>query len=157
MDVVQDKDILFDEISDALPEVTRLLAADRPISGGDWDFTLAQLRVLRALPDHGNCTIGDVARRLGVTRRAVAGLAERLVQRGLIARATGILDRRVVYLQLASAGKEARAALRLQSRRRLQAAAESFSIQQLEQISSGVSLLRDALAQTEAGCALEQL
>ncbi len=152
MGVISDKDTLLDEIAEALPEVTRLLSADRPISGGDWDLTLAQLRVMRALPDHGHCTISDISRRLGVTRRAVAGLAERLVQRGLIARTTGIADRRVVFLRLSRAGEEARRALRLQSRRRIQTAAQNFSLLQLEQISGGISLLRNALGETEPGC-----
>jgi DNA-binding MarR family transcriptional regulator len=107
---------------------------------------------MRALPDHGHCTISDISRRLGVSRRAVAALAERLVQRGLIARTTGIADRRVVFLRLSRAGEEARRALRLQSRRRIQTAAQNFSLLQLEQISGGISLLRNALGETEPGC-----
>jgi DNA-binding MarR family transcriptional regulator len=155
--MARDRDTLFDEISEALPEVTRLLRADRPVRRGERRMTVAQLRVLRAVPDHGNCTTDELAQRLGVSGRTLARLADRLVQRGLIVRRAGLSEPGSVYLQLGPAGKEARHAIHMQSRRRLQAATRDLSLPQLEQMADSILLLRRALSETEPRHGAEHL
>ena len=144
-----DRDALFDEISEALPEVTRLLRAGRPMGLGDWGATVAERRALRVIPSHGNCAADELAQRLGVSGRAVAELVDLLVQRGLVVRRPGLSDPRRIYLQLAPAGREARHAVHMQSRRRLQIAMKGLSLQQFEQMADSISLLRKALSETE--------
>ena len=142
---MKDAQTLLEEISQTLPEVSGLLTGHGLTSAAEWELTVAQMRVLRALPDRTSSTADQLARRLGISRVALSGLADGLLQRGLVERRTGLADPRTLYLRLSPAGREARETLRMRRRSRAAAALGGLPPQQLEKIADSVALLRQAL------------
>jgi DNA-binding MarR family transcriptional regulator len=136
-------------ISESLPEVTRMLGGEPPLSGGDWEMTIAHVRVLRTVPDRGSCSMEALSHRLGVGRAALAGLVDDLVRRGLLERSLSLSDNRTVYLRLAGPGREARDDFRQARRLRTELALQSLPDEQLLQVAEGVALLRYALLEAE--------
>lgn len=64
-----------------------------------------QVHTLVALGHEGALTMGDLARRVGVTEKTVTGLVDRLQRDGLVARRRDDADRRVVHVGLTTPGK----------------------------------------------------
>ena len=141
----RDRAVLLTEIADGLPEIVRGLIGHHPLKGGDWELTVAQMRALGVIGGHADCTMGELARHLGISLSAATGLADRLVQQGLVEREANPKDRRLVCLRLAAAGRRARGAFRREKRRRMDAAFGRLSTQELEQIADSLSLLRKAV------------
>jgi DNA-binding MarR family transcriptional regulator len=69
------------------------------------DLSLTQLRVLAILRDH-QPKIAELAEHLGLERSSVSGLIDRAVKRGLVRRAPGSDDGRVVQVLCTEAGRE---------------------------------------------------
>jgi DNA-binding MarR family transcriptional regulator len=63
-----------------------------------------QIRLLLALAAAPNSRMGDLARRLGVTARALTPITDGLESEGLIRRVTDVADRRAFRLELTDAG-----------------------------------------------------
>ena len=80
----------------------------------DGGLSLAQYQFLSVVTSVGQLTLGELAAGLGCTRGNVTGLADRLIEQGLIERVQDPDDRRVVYVRLTEAGHQ-----RLQLCRRL--------------------------------------
>ena len=139
---------LMAEIADALPEIMRAIVESRPLARGEWELTLAQARALRAIGEHADCTMSDLARRLGISLSAATGLVDRLVQNGVVERQGHPRDRRLVYLRLSRVGRRARAALIREKRRQMEAMLGHLSAEQLNRIVDGLALLRAALGGT---------
>jgi len=133
------------EILDALPDIMRRLIESHPITGGELELTLAQVRALGVLEERAGCTMGELARRLGVSLSAATGLADRLVQHGRIERVADPEDRRVVRLRLSQTGKRARGAFRRKKRRRMETALRGLSLAELNRVAGSLALLRKAL------------
>jgi DNA-binding MarR family transcriptional regulator len=146
---VHDRETILTEIAEALPEIIRRLKGNRRLSSGEWELTVAQVRALGVVAHHADCTMGELARRLGISLSAATGLVDRLVQRGLIEREADSSDRRLVCLRLTAAAKRVPAAFRRQTRRRMAAALEQLSEPELQQIAEGLALLRMALGGSE--------
>ncbi len=149
--MAQGKKACLTGIVDALPQIFRSLAPRRPLIEGETEFTIAQMRALRAVADHGTCTMGELARALGVSLSSATGLVDRLVERRLVERAAYPRDRRVVRVELAPAGKRARTMFRRAVLRRLVLAERHLSGGQLERIAESVELLQRALSETQPG------
>ena len=69
-------------------------------------FTPPQVHALLWLGLDGILTMGELARRLGVTEKTVTGIVDRLEREGHIQRERIILDRRVVRCRLTQKGQE---------------------------------------------------
>ena len=156
---------IIDEIADTLPEIMRRLVS-HPISSGEWELTVAQIRALRAVAgsigsdrsvaassahlngrrrENPAITMGELARHLGISLSAATGLVDRLVQRGLVERDNDPDDRRIVCVRLAPAGKRARDAFQREKKRRLDAAMRHLSAHDLMLIANGLAVFRKAL------------
>lgn len=72
----------------------------------DTDISITQYRLLYMLKSQGMQRVVDLAEYLCVTPGAVTGMADRLIERGLIARIRSEEDRRVVFLQITDSGEE---------------------------------------------------
>jgi DNA-binding MarR family transcriptional regulator len=123
----------------------RWLVESRPITSGDWELTVAQVRARGVVADRADCTMGDLARSLGTSLGAATELVDRLVQHRLIERASDPKDRRVVIVRPARAAKRAREVFLKERRRQMEAALAGLSTHELEQIAGGFALLRKAL------------
>jgi DNA-binding MarR family transcriptional regulator len=133
------------EILDAFPDIMRRLIESQPVTGHELVLTLAQVRALGVLEERDGCTMGQLARRLGVSLSAATGLADRLVQHGRIERVADPDDRRVVRLRLSRDGRRARDAFRREKRRRTEMALRGLSLEELSRVADSLALLRRAL------------
>jgi len=145
---VRDRAEALAEIAEALPEIIRGLGAGHPMTGREWELTLAQMRALQVVGDQAVCTMGELAHRLGISLSAATGLADRLVEQGLVEREADPADRRLVCLRVAAAGKRARAIMRKEKRRRVEAMLGGLSGPELEQIVDSLALLRRAVSKS---------
>jgi DNA-binding MarR family transcriptional regulator len=68
------------------------------------DFTMSQLKMMFLLFFNGPMRMSDLASDLGVTLATATGLADRLVERDMVARESQPDDRRVVLCRLSGAG-----------------------------------------------------
>ncbi|WP_438447613.1 MarR family winged helix-turn-helix transcriptional regulator [Gorillibacterium sp. sgz5001074] len=71
------------------------------------DISITQFRMLRQLGLNGEQRVVDLADFLSVTPGAVTGMADRLIEKGLIVRTRSEEDRRVVRLGITPAGEKA--------------------------------------------------
>jgi DNA-binding MarR family transcriptional regulator len=148
--MVLNKQATMNEIVDALPGIMQRLRQGHRLTDGKMALTIDQVRTLHIIGSETDCHMGELARQLGISLSAATGLVDRLVQRGLVKRATGDSDRRVVCLRLAATGRRARQVFRKKMRRRMQAALRRLSAQELKQIASSINLLRSAIEATQA-------
>lgn len=101
----------------ALEAYSRGLAVADPIRLMFWDsrgLTMAQLRVM-VLLRRNEQTPGQLAELMHVTRGTVTGLADKLVQTGLLTREEDSTDRRSLRLRLTTDGRQVLAAIELAS------------------------------------------
>lgn len=85
----------------------------------DLDITLPQLQALTYVAEHPDCSIGALAEGLGVTHPAAVKSVERLVKKGLVARAVAASDHRQAQLAATSEGRQLVNEIRLQRTQRL--------------------------------------
>ncbi|MBN1205972.1 MAG: MarR family transcriptional regulator [Myxococcaceae bacterium] len=69
-------------------------------------FTPPQVHALLWLGHDGQLTMGELARRLGVTEKTVTGVVDRLEREGHVQRERITMDRRVVCCRLTEAGQQ---------------------------------------------------
>lgn len=136
---------LLTEIDTVLPAVIHGLLHNHPINAGDWEVTLVQARTMGTVAAAGECTMGQLARRLGISLSAASGLVDRLVQSGLLERQSCPHDRRQVIVRLAPAGQQVKRTLDRKRRRNLGAALAGLDTAELEQVAAGLALLRRAV------------
>jgi len=145
----------LEEIGDTLPEIMHRMASSRPLTAGEWELTLAQVRALHTVGSRGPLTMGELAHSLGIGLSAATGLVDRLVQQGVVEREVDPNDRRQVQVRLARAGREAAACIRAEKRRRLEAALGHLSERELKDIARALTRLQSALEKS-AGEDLER-
>jgi DNA-binding MarR family transcriptional regulator len=137
------------DIAEYLPEIMRKLFGGRLIVSKAWELTIPQLRALSIVADWPGCTMGELARGLGIRVNAATGLADRLVQHGLLERQADPADRRLVRLRLTESGRRAREACRRERRRRVKEALGHLSTAEQGQIARSLLLLHRALGAAE--------
>jgi DNA-binding MarR family transcriptional regulator len=72
----------------------------------DLQFTPPQVHTLLWLGKDGMLTMGELARRLGITEKTVTGVVDRLEREGHVQRERITLDRRVVNCRLTETGQQ---------------------------------------------------
>ena len=80
---------------------------ERIVSAARLPLTGAGLTALRQIERHGPLAAGDLARRLGVDLSTVSRQLKQLDDHGLIERSTDDADRRVSWLAVTGAGRDA--------------------------------------------------
>lgn len=70
-------------------------------------LTPSQVHALMWLGQDGALTMGELARRIGITEKTVTGVVDRLEREGFVQRERSATDRRVVHCTLATAGQQA--------------------------------------------------
>jgi DNA-binding MarR family transcriptional regulator len=69
------------------------------------EFTPAQIHSLVWLGFDGPLTMGELARRCGITEKTITGLVDRMERLGMLQRERDLGDRRVVHVQLLPEGE----------------------------------------------------
>ncbi|MFC4590542.1 MarR family winged helix-turn-helix transcriptional regulator [Sphaerisporangium corydalis] len=100
-----------DEIARLYPAVyRRFKASARPVDGSG--LTSRMHAVLAHLTASGPLTVGELAEHLRLSKAATTELADRVEERGLVARIRDERDRRRVFLWVTDEGRAAAAAVR---------------------------------------------
>lgn len=68
-------------------------------------LTPSQVHALLWLGHEGETTMGELARRLGITEKTMTGVVDRLEREGFVQRARSMRDRRVVHSTLTAEGQ----------------------------------------------------
>jgi MarR family transcriptional regulator, transcriptional regulator for hemolysin len=108
------------------------------------DLTYAQSQVLFHLAEHSGSHMGDVAKAFGVTLPAVTHIADRLEEKGLVARRDHPADRRVYVLDLTRAGKTLVDELEAIRLRGMERVLDRMSAADRRQVLTGLEALVDA-------------
>jgi DNA-binding MarR family transcriptional regulator len=97
------------EAHDLIVSLTRRHSLRDPIgaSCARVNLTHPQIHTLLYLGHDGPQTMGEVARRIGVTEKTFTGIVDRLEREGYLQRQRTTTDRRVVHVQLTKKGFEA--------------------------------------------------
>lgn len=96
---------LVEEAVDLLPRIMSLVVREDQYQCRNLELSIPQLRLLRAVHERGEATMGGVSQALHVAPPAATMTADRLVGQGLIRRKEDPEDRRVVRLCLTPKGK----------------------------------------------------
>lgn len=102
-----------DEVAalDRLLQVTLLLQADLDRALPALGLTVARVKVVWHLHQHGPCTQATLASTLAVTPRTVTGLVDALAATGFVTREPHPTDRRAALVTLTAHGREVAAGL----------------------------------------------
>jgi DNA-binding MarR family transcriptional regulator len=144
-----DKSNALPDIAEHLPGIMRKLFGGRLVVSKAWELTVPQLRALSTVAEQPGCTMGALARDLGIRVNAATGLADRLVHQGLLEREADPDDRRLVRLRLTESGRRARETCRRERRRRVEKALRHLSAAERDRIVGALLLLRRALDAAE--------
>ncbi len=112
-------------------------------------LTIAQFRAMAFLDRRRDCSLGELADYLGVTRPTASALVERLVRRGLATRTTNMANRRRVMLRLTHSGIARFAVAKRAARRQTAGRLVDLSPITLKTILRSLTVLADAF--TEGG------
>ncbi len=140
---------ILSELDRELAEVVRKLFNTRLYSGSAWELSVPQLRAMAMVANNEDCTMGELARSLGIGMSTATGLIDRLVQHGLVTRDSAPGDRRVVCLHLTAAGSRALAAGRRKRRQRLELVLRQLSAAEQKQVAKGIALLHKSIKAIE--------
>lgn len=70
------------------------------------DLSLLQVYVIRLIEYHKPCTMGKLAKSMGLSLGSVTQLIDRLIRKEYVNRVRSIEDRRVVFAELSAKGKK---------------------------------------------------
>jgi len=128
------------EILDTVPLVMRVVRSEMRRQGARV-VSVPQFRTLAFVWRHPGTSLAGVAGHLGVTAPTASAIVDRLVRRGLLARAADARERRRVVLTLTPAGTRLLSRLRRQARRQVAARLAGAPSADLRRITEGLAVL----------------
>jgi len=90
---------------DAIAQLSFLVQNALAELAGEYDLSLIQTRLLGVLRDR-EPTMNELGRHLGLDKSSITGLVSRAQKRGLVSRTVSEIDRRVVRVSIADAGRD---------------------------------------------------
>lgn len=130
-----------------------ILRAVRAATAPAWlqlDVTMAQLKALMTVADHGPLAVTSLGHALGVGAPAASYLVERLVQLGLVSRDEDPLDRRRTNVTLTGRGDESVERLRHDGPEHLREWVAHVRESDLDKLRDGLQVLVAATRQSSA-------
>ncbi len=112
-------------------------------------LTIAQVKSLFFITNHGSSTSGKLAEALGVTPTNITGIVDRLVKQGLVSRTENPDDRRMQLLRATEKGEELVAGLRERRRGYMTEVLGRMTEDDLAVLARGLSLLVEAIEDGE--------
>jgi DNA-binding MarR family transcriptional regulator len=107
-------------------------------------LTIAQLKSLFFITNHGSTSSGKLAEALGVTPTNTTGIVDRLVKQGLVSRAENPEDRRMQLLRATDRGEELVAVLRERKRGYMSEVLGRMTMDDLTTLAQGLTSLARA-------------
>ncbi|HUZ78544.1 MAG TPA: MarR family transcriptional regulator [Chloroflexota bacterium] len=146
-----DRNVLVEQLLEARGKLMRSLGGMECLL--HVELTMAQLKTLVLLAHEGVCSVGQVARGLGIGRPAASLLVDRLVHMALARRWEDAADRRRALVELTAAGRGLAAELYEGSTHILVQALERMTDEEIASLLRGMNALADALGQQAAATA----
>ncbi len=107
------------------------------------DVTMPQLKILFILFINGATRMSALAADLGVTMATASGLADRLVERGMVARESEPADRRVVLCRLSEEGHKVVSRIWESARNNMRGLLADLEISELGKLTSVLETMLD--------------
>jgi DNA-binding MarR family transcriptional regulator len=134
------------QVLETIPAVMRALASELRHAGHD--MAPAHFRLLFILREHP-CNLSELAERQMVSLPTMSNSITTLVERGWARRTRSAHDRRVVLVELTSAGQAVLADIRRHVEARVTELLGPLSPDDCQRLSAGLDVLRSTLAQIE--------
>jgi DNA-binding MarR family transcriptional regulator len=139
------------ELGRLLLDIGRKRGLRDPLSSSiEAEFTPAQIHSILWLGFDGPLTMGELARRCGITEKTITGIVDRMERLGLFQRVRDLVDRRVVRVQLLPGGERAFRTVRDGMLAKLSAMLEMLDPDDRKGILRIFEKLRDRAAEAEA-------
>lgn len=132
---------LVTEIIELERRVNRALRQYAPDAWMGLNVTIAQLKSLFFIANEGSTNFRKLAAALGVTPSNVTGIADRLVEQGLVSRQENPEDRRMSLLRATSKGRAILTNLRERRRSYMAKILERLSLAELSTLAQGLAFL----------------
>ena len=100
------KAVLVADIIDNLRRVFQVVNEQSKKAERETGLTGQQLWAIKLIAETGEIKVSELARRMYLHPATVVGILDRLETRGLVTRRRSEVDRRIVYISLASQGRE---------------------------------------------------
>lgn len=126
--------------------VDRMCAQMRPESDEEWsdlELTMPQFRAI-CLLGQGSERMGNIAGHLNTSMSSATSMIDRLVDKGLVARAPDASDRRVVTCQLTTRGREEMDRFMRLNQLRLTRMAGRLTVEELQTVVDAMEILCSA-------------
>ncbi|MDN0076967.1 MarR family transcriptional regulator [Crenobacter sp. SG2303] len=134
-------DLCAQQLLETIPELMHAIRSHMR-QNADARVTVPQLRCLLFLRRHPGCSLGDIAKHLGVTTATTSTMVDRIVKQGLIKVTVPPDDRRRISLELSEQGATIVRHARDETLIRISEALTTCSSEQLEQIHQALEVLR---------------
>lgn len=135
-----EEDSAGDDLMDALVQVTFHVTGVLSRIGAENDLSLTQLRVFGILRDR-RPRVTELAAHLGLDKSTISGLIDRAEQRGFLARARSVDDRRAVEVFLTPDGQDLTRRIYADVRRELDPMLGGLSAEQHTQLNGLIHLV----------------
>jgi MarR family transcriptional regulator, lower aerobic nicotinate degradation pathway regulator len=130
---------------EAIRKIVRALRDSAHVAQGQTGLTGAQLFVLRVLAEHPGLSINELAERTMTHQSSVSVVVSRLVDRGLVARATARDDRRRLVVALTPRGRLLHRKAPAVAQELLVTAVRKLASEPRRGLAAGLQALSDAL------------
>ena len=138
---MKDKDQLIQDIVGLQEKANRLVLAHRVENWMKLDLTIDQLKSLILIYSQGKISFKDLAKALDISRSNITGLADRLIQNGLLTRNQDSADRRIQYLTLTDKGREIIANIQQEMHSQATRLLTTLDIEELAALEKGLTAL----------------
>jgi len=138
---MEDKDQLIKDIFNLQEKSTNLFLSYRVEDWMKVDLTIDQLKSLIFIYSQGKISFKDLAKALGISCSNITGLADRLIQNGLLIRNQNPKDRRIQYLMLTEKGRKTIDNIKQKTNQELIRLLSTLNIEELAALEKGLSAL----------------
>lgn len=144
-------DLCAQQLLETVPELMHAIRSHMR-QNADARVTVPQLRCLLFLRRHPGCSLGDIAKHLGVTTATTSTMVDRIVKQGLIKVTVPPDDRRRIALELSEQGATIVRHAHDVTLIKIGETLTSCSDEQLEQIHQALSVLRQLFRRSDDSC-----
>jgi len=106
MNQQQNRDLLVEKLSDIVLQLVDSCQTRQEKIASKSDIMVAEFKALRYFGRDKVLTVGELARRMGLSNSRLTRIIDGLVNKGLIKRYPGIKDRRVIEIKLTIKGEK---------------------------------------------------
>lgn len=143
-------DLCAQQLLETIPELMHAIRSHMR-QNADAKVTVPQLRCLLYLRRHPGCSLGDIAKHLGVTTATTSTMVDRIVKQGLIKVTVPPDDRRRIALELSEQGATIVRHAHDATLIKISETLNTCSDEELEQVHQALNILRPLFRRGDDG------